>query len=70
LPSRLKLFQLFSLGCINRANACASAAVDAGTCVDNSYITFERNCADGALINTRTAADASISNFHKNDLLF
>ncbi len=49
-------------GCLYRASASASSAIDAGICVDNIDSVSLRDSLYRALSSTSSACDASISN--------
>ena len=52
---------LLSLDSTGGANALASAAVNAGSCIDNSLV-LHGDCANGAGVNTCTASNALAGN--------
>ena len=52
---------LFRLNSTGGANALASAAVNAGSCIDNSLV-LHGDCANGAGVNTCTASNAGLVN--------
>ena len=52
---------LFSLDSAGGANALASTAIDAGSCIDNSLV-LHADCTNGAGINTCTASNALAGN--------
>ena len=53
---------LLSAGSANRANTCASATLDAGSCVDHIFAVTSRDRVYGALSLACAAADALIRN--------
>ena len=52
---------LFSLDSAGGANALASTAIDAGSCIDNSLV-LHADCTNGAGVNTCTASNALAGN--------
>lgn len=52
---------LFSLDSASGANALASTAIDAGSCIDNSLV-LHADCTNGAGVNTCTASNALAGN--------
>ena len=63
--------RLFSSDSAGGASALASAAVDAGICVDDSHATVNLHCANGASALASAAADACVTNLvcHSRTLL-
>lgn len=55
--------KLFCLGSINRANACASAAIQTLVCVDNELAVLLGNCTNGAFALASAATDAILCNY-------
>lgn len=54
--------KLFSLGSINRASTCTSAALDALICVDLVLTVCFSDAAYGTFVSTSTTSDAIIRN--------
>ena len=60
-PRGMCYCSLLSLDSTSGANALASAAVNAGSCIDNSLV-LHGDCANGAGVNTCTASNALAGN--------
>jgi hypothetical protein len=57
-----ELLKLFGNGCANRANACASAALETLLSVDYVLAVFFSDALNGALGSASAAAEAFVSN--------
>ncbi len=63
LPGYKVLPGLFSLGCSYRACCRASAAFNAGVCVNNIFVVALCDCSDGAVCRASAAGDAVVFDF-------